>query len=60
MKKTTKQGQQGQSQDMSLDPGICPKDKGYEWAFIHCPGKSPLPVRLLFKLKIPCYKYVCV
>uniref|UniRef100_A0A4W6CJ09 Attractin like 1 n=1 Tax=Lates calcarifer TaxID=8187 RepID=A0A4W6CJ09_LATCA len=38
MKRTAKQGQQGQSQDMSLEPGSCPKDKGYEWAFIHCPA----------------------
>uniref|UniRef100_A0A668AFB0 Attractin like 1 n=1 Tax=Myripristis murdjan TaxID=586833 RepID=A0A668AFB0_9TELE len=38
MKRPAKQGQQSQSQDMSLEPGICPKDKGYEWAFIHCPA----------------------
>uniref|UniRef100_A0A7N6A1F6 Attractin-like 1b n=1 Tax=Anabas testudineus TaxID=64144 RepID=A0A7N6A1F6_ANATE len=35
MKRVTKQGQ---SQDMSLELGSCPKDKGYEWAFIHCPA----------------------
>uniref|UniRef100_A0A8D3BX29 Attractin-like 1b n=1 Tax=Scophthalmus maximus TaxID=52904 RepID=A0A8D3BX29_SCOMX len=35
MKRTAKQGQ---SPDMSLEPGSCPKDKGYEWAFIHCPA----------------------
>lgn len=40
MKRPAKQGQQGQSQDMSLELGSCPKDKGYEWAFIHCPGKG--------------------
>lgn len=40
MKRLAKQGQQVQSQDMILEPGICPKDKGYEWAFIHCPGKE--------------------
>ena len=41
MKRPAKQGQQSQqSQDMSLEPGSCPKDKGYEWAFIHCPGKG--------------------
>uniref|UniRef100_A0A8C9X7G5 Attractin like 1 n=1 Tax=Sander lucioperca TaxID=283035 RepID=A0A8C9X7G5_SANLU len=38
MKRLAKQGQQVQSQDMILEPGICPKDKGYEWAFIHCPA----------------------
>uniref|UniRef100_A0AAQ5YPZ8 Attractin-like 1b n=1 Tax=Amphiprion ocellaris TaxID=80972 RepID=A0AAQ5YPZ8_AMPOC len=41
MKRLAKQGQQsqqGQSHDMSLEPGSCPKDKGYEWAFIHCPA----------------------
>uniref|UniRef100_A0A665W1W8 Attractin-like 1b n=1 Tax=Echeneis naucrates TaxID=173247 RepID=A0A665W1W8_ECHNA len=38
MKRMTKQGQQGQSQDMSLEPGSCPKDRGYEWGFIHCPA----------------------
>lgn len=44
MKRPAKQGQQGQahvqSQDLSLDPGSCPREKGYEWAFIHCPGKG--------------------
>uniref|UniRef100_A0A8C6TGZ4 Attractin-like 1b n=1 Tax=Neogobius melanostomus TaxID=47308 RepID=A0A8C6TGZ4_9GOBI len=35
---STKQGQQGQTTDMTLEPGICPKDKGFEWAFIHCPA----------------------
>ncbi|KAM9772814.1 attractin-like protein 1 [Syngnathus typhle] len=29
---------QGQSHDMSLEPAVCPKDKGYEWSFIHCPA----------------------
>ncbi|XP_061822707.2 attractin-like protein 1 [Nerophis lumbriciformis] len=29
---------QSQSQDLSLEPSICPKDKGYEWTFIHCPA----------------------
>uniref|UniRef100_A0AAX7UZR4 Attractin-like 1b n=1 Tax=Astatotilapia calliptera TaxID=8154 RepID=A0AAX7UZR4_ASTCA len=38
MKRLAKQGQQGPSHDMSLEPGICPKDKGYEWAFIQCPA----------------------
>ncbi|KAM9426169.1 attractin-like protein 1 isoform 2-T2 [Pholidichthys leucotaenia] len=40
MKRLTKPGQQGSSprDPMSLEPGICPKDKGYEWAFIHCPA----------------------
>lgn len=50
MKRLVKQGQQGQahvpSQDLSLEPGSCPRDKGYEWAFIHCPGKPPHPVQL--------------
>lgn len=40
------QGQQGlplaPSQDMVLEPALCPKDKGYEWAFIQCPGKPLL------------------
>ncbi|XP_072523042.1 attractin-like protein 1 [Salminus brasiliensis] len=26
------------SQDMVLDTGLCPKDRGYEWAFIQCPA----------------------
>lgn len=48
MKRPAKQGQQSQqSQDMSLEPGSCPKDKGYEWAFIHCPGKG---IHFLFSL----------
>uniref|UniRef100_A0A669BA32 Attractin like 1 n=1 Tax=Oreochromis niloticus TaxID=8128 RepID=A0A669BA32_ORENI len=38
MKRLAKQGHQGPSHDMSLEPGICPKDKGYEWAFIQCPA----------------------
>lgn len=38
MKRPAKQGQQVQSQDMILEPGSCPKDKGYEWAFVHCPA----------------------
>uniref|UniRef100_A0A8C4HYP1 Attractin like 1 n=1 Tax=Dicentrarchus labrax TaxID=13489 RepID=A0A8C4HYP1_DICLA len=38
MKRPAKQGLQGQSLDMILEPGSCPKDKGYEWAFIHCPA----------------------
>lgn len=40
MKRPAKQGQHVQSQDMTLEPGSCPRDKGYEWAFIHCPGKG--------------------
>ncbi|XP_012670081.1 attractin-like protein 1 isoform X1 [Clupea harengus] len=36
------QGQQGlsltHSQDMVLEPALCPKDKGFEWAFIQCPA----------------------
>ncbi|MGH0153636.1 UNVERIFIED_CONTAM: hypothetical protein FKN15_024738 [Acipenser sinensis] len=27
-----------QSQDLVLDQGLCPKDKSFEWAFIHCPA----------------------
>ncbi|XP_066549769.1 attractin-like protein 1 isoform X1 [Amia ocellicauda] len=27
-----------QSQDMVLEQGLCPKDKGFEWAFINCPA----------------------
>uniref|UniRef100_G3NTX7 Attractin-like 1b n=1 Tax=Gasterosteus aculeatus aculeatus TaxID=481459 RepID=G3NTX7_GASAC len=38
MKRPLKQGQQISSGDMILEPGVCPKDKGYEWAFIHCPA----------------------
>uniref|UniRef100_A0A8C6NVB4 Attractin-like 1b n=1 Tax=Nothobranchius furzeri TaxID=105023 RepID=A0A8C6NVB4_NOTFU len=38
MKRLAKQGQQSPSRDMSLEPGSCPKDKGFEWAFIHCPA----------------------
>lgn len=38
MKRPAKQSQQGQTTDMTLEPGICPKDKGFEWAFIHCPA----------------------
>uniref|UniRef100_A0A6Q2YRG6 Attractin-like 1b n=1 Tax=Esox lucius TaxID=8010 RepID=A0A6Q2YRG6_ESOLU len=39
MKSPPKQGQnQGQIQEMTLELGLCPKDKGYEWAFIHCPA----------------------
>ncbi|XP_057681701.1 attractin-like protein 1 [Corythoichthys intestinalis] len=26
------------SSDATLEPGLCPKDKGYEWTFIHCPA----------------------
>uniref|UniRef100_A0A8B9L8B1 Attractin-like 1b n=1 Tax=Astyanax mexicanus TaxID=7994 RepID=A0A8B9L8B1_ASTMX len=26
------------SQDMVLDTGLCPKERGYEWAFIQCPA----------------------
>ncbi|XP_041829617.1 attractin-like protein 1 [Melanotaenia boesemani] len=36
MKRLAKQ--QSQSYDMILEPGSCPKDKGFEWAFIHCPA----------------------
>ena len=43
MKRPAKQGQQAQNhnqnQDMSLEPAVCPRDKGYEWAFISCPGE---------------------
>ncbi|KAK5881261.1 hypothetical protein CesoFtcFv8_022081 [Champsocephalus esox] len=38
LKRPAKQGQQVQPSDMVLDPGVCPKDKGFEWAFIHCPA----------------------
>ncbi|KAM6951255.1 attractin-like protein 1 [Aplochiton taeniatus] len=39
MKSPAKQGPgQVQAQDRTLEPGLCPKDKGYEWAFIHCPA----------------------
>ncbi|KAF3853626.1 hypothetical protein F7725_014314 [Dissostichus mawsoni] len=38
LKRPAKQGQQVQPSDMVLEPGICPKDKGFEWAFIHCPA----------------------
>ncbi|XP_077482111.1 attractin-like protein 1 [Stigmatopora argus] len=24
--------------DAIVEPGLCPKDKGYEWTFIHCPA----------------------
>ncbi|XP_026132176.1 attractin-like protein 1 isoform X1 [Carassius auratus] len=27
-----------QSQDMVLETGLCPKDRGFEWAFIQCPA----------------------
>lgn len=26
------------SQDMVLDTGLCPKERGFEWAFIQCPA----------------------
>ncbi|KTG31595.1 hypothetical protein cypCar_00005025, partial [Cyprinus carpio] len=26
------------SQDMVLETGLCPKDRGFEWAFIQCPA----------------------
>jgi len=29
-----------QSQDMVLETGLCPKERGFEWAFIQCPGES--------------------
>ncbi|XP_030195783.1 attractin-like protein 1 isoform X2 [Gadus morhua] len=40
MKRPAKQGQQAQhqNQDISLEPAVCPRDKGYEWAFISCPA----------------------
>ncbi|XP_056152628.1 attractin-like protein 1 isoform X1 [Lampris incognitus] len=38
MKRPAKLGSQNHFQDMSLDLAICPRDKGYEWAFIHCPA----------------------
>lgn len=28
------------SQDMVLETGLCPKEKGFEWAFIQCPGEN--------------------
>ncbi|XP_035260007.1 attractin-like protein 1 isoform X1 [Anguilla anguilla] len=27
-----------QSRDMALEPGLCPRDRGYDWAFISCPA----------------------
>ncbi|XP_018618141.1 attractin-like protein 1 [Scleropages formosus] len=27
-----------QSQDMVLEPGLCPREKGFDWAFINCPA----------------------
>uniref|UniRef100_A0A8C8HTT7 Attractin-like 1a n=1 Tax=Oncorhynchus tshawytscha TaxID=74940 RepID=A0A8C8HTT7_ONCTS len=24
--------------DMVLEPGLCPRDKGFDWAYIHCPA----------------------
>ncbi|XP_072559893.1 attractin-like protein 1 [Paramormyrops kingsleyae] len=27
-----------QSQEMVLEPGLCPRDRGYDWAFINCPA----------------------
>ncbi|KAG7462757.1 hypothetical protein MATL_G00188100 [Megalops atlanticus] len=27
-----------QSRDMVLEPGLCPRERGYEWAFINCPA----------------------
>lgn len=38
MKRVAKQAQQSHSHDLSLEPGSCPKDKGFEWAFINCPA----------------------
>lgn len=29
-----------QSQDMVLETGLCPKERGFEWAFIQCPGEN--------------------
>uniref|UniRef100_A0A8C8H7F0 Attractin-like protein 1 n=2 Tax=Oncorhynchus tshawytscha TaxID=74940 RepID=A0A8C8H7F0_ONCTS len=26
------------SRDMLLEPGLCPRDKGFDWAYIHCPA----------------------
>lgn len=44
MKRPAKQGQPAQAhlqpQDMSLELGSCPREKGFEWAFIQCPGKG--------------------
>lgn len=44
MKRPAKQGQplqaHHQPQDMSLEPSNCPREKGFEWAFIQCPGKG--------------------
>lgn len=28
------------SQDMVLETGLCPKERGFEWAFIQCPGEK--------------------
>lgn len=44
MKRPAKQGQPVQAQlppqDMSLELASCPREKGFEWAFIQCPGKG--------------------
>lgn len=44
MKRPAKQGQPVQPnllpQDVSLELGSCPREKGFEWAFIQCPGKG--------------------
>lgn len=44
MKRPAKQGLPVQAhllpQDMSLELGSCPREKGFEWAFIQCPGKG--------------------
>ncbi|KAG9461822.1 hypothetical protein GDO78_015646, partial [Eleutherodactylus coqui] len=30
--------QSKQSSEMVLDSSLCPRDKNYEWSFIHCPA----------------------
>uniref|UniRef100_H2LJV7 Attractin like 1 n=1 Tax=Oryzias latipes TaxID=8090 RepID=H2LJV7_ORYLA len=38
MKRAVKPGQQSPAHDVTLEPGSCPKEKGFDWSFIHCPA----------------------
>uniref|UniRef100_A0A4W5LSM9 Attractin like 1 n=1 Tax=Hucho hucho TaxID=62062 RepID=A0A4W5LSM9_9TELE len=39
MKNPSRQTRERESyRDMVLEPGLCPRDKGFDWAYIHCPA----------------------
>uniref|UniRef100_A0A674EZD3 Attractin-like protein 1 n=1 Tax=Salmo trutta TaxID=8032 RepID=A0A674EZD3_SALTR len=39
MKSPSRQARERESyRDMVLEPGLCPRDKGFDWAYIHCPA----------------------